>query len=154
MELPVRPVKGQLLHLRSMDGKPPVRHNLRGLDIYIVPRPDGRMVVGATVEEQAFDVTVTAGAALELLRAAYELLPGVTEMELTEIASGLRPGSPDNAPMIGPARPDGLIVATGHFRNGVLLTPVTADSVIAMIETGDVPAEVAGFSPHRFDAGG
>lgn len=152
--LPVRPVKGQLLHLRSADRMPPARRNIRGLDVYLVPRPDGRVVAGATVEERAFDKTVTAGAVLDLLRATYELLPGVTELELDEIAVGLRPGSPDNAPMIGETALAGLVAATGHFRNGVLLTPVTADCIADLVEKGTVAKEIEAFSPRRFDAGG
>lgn len=148
---PVRPVKGQLLHLRTPHGLPvPASRNIRGLEVYVVPRADGRVVVGATVEERGFEETATAGAVLELLRAAYELLPGITELELTETAVGLRPGSPDNAPLVGLSALQGLVVATGHYRNGVLLTPVTADAVADLVTTGSVPAVVEPFSPRRF----
>jgi glycine oxidase len=115
-----------------------------------VPRGDGRVVVGATVEDQGFDTQVTAGAVHELLRAALELLPDVAELELTETVVGLRPGSPDNAPMLGPTGPEGLVVATGHYRNGILLTPVTADAIAELLATGKVPEMIAPFGPARF----
>ncbi|MBW3603087.1 MAG: glycine oxidase ThiO [Actinobacteria bacterium] len=155
---PVRPVKGQLLHLRGAagtGGEPALlSRNLRGLDVYLVPRADGRLVVGATVEEQGFDDRVTAGAVLELLRDAYELLPGLAELELTETVCGLRPGSRDNAPLLGGSDPEGLILATGHYRNGILLAPVTADTIAELLVTGRVPALIAGFSPRRFATAG
>ncbi|HEV2894465.1 MAG TPA: glycine oxidase ThiO [Actinomycetota bacterium] len=147
---PVRPVKGQLLYLRGPADQPLCQGNVRGLEVYVVPRGDGRVVVGATVEEQGFDTQVTAGAVHELLRAALELLPDVAELELTETVVGLRPGSPDNAPMLGPAGPEGLVVATGHYRNGILLTPVTADAIAELLATGQVPEMIAPFGPARF----
>jgi glycine oxidase len=150
---PVRPVKGQLLYLRGPADQPLCSRNVRGLEVYVVPRGDGRVVVGATVEEQGFDTTVTAGAVHDLLRAALELLPDAAELELTETVVGLRPGSPDNAPMLGPAGPEGLVVATGHYRNGILLTPVTADAVAELLATGRVPELIAPFGPGRFAAG-
>jgi glycine oxidase len=150
---PVRPVKGQLLYLRGPAAEPLCSRNVRGLEVYVVPRGDGRVVVGATVEEQGFDTRVTAGAVHELLRAALELLPDVAELELLETVAGLRPGSPDNAPMIGPAGPEGLVVATGHYRNGILLTPVTADAVAELLATGRTPEAIAPFAPGRFAGG-
>jgi glycine oxidase len=147
---PVRPVKGQLLYLRGPADQPLCSGNVRGLVVYVVPRGDGRVVVGATVEEQGFDTRVTAGAVHDLLRAAMELLPDVAELELVETVVGLRPGSPDNAPMLGPAGPEGLVVATGHYRNGILLTPVTADAVAELLATGQVPELIAPFGPGRF----
>jgi glycine oxidase len=146
---PVRPVKGQLLHLRGPAADPLCRRNVRGLEVYVVPRADGRVVVGATVEEQGFDTRVTVGAVHELLRAAFELLPDVTELELVETVAGLRPGSPDNAPLLGPAGVDGLVVATGHYRNGILLAPVTAEAVAELLAGGRVPAAIAPFTPAR-----
>jgi len=106
-----------------------------------VPRRDGRLIVGATQEEQGFDTTVTAGGALELLREAYRVLPEVAEMELAGAIAGLRPGTPDNLPRIGPGAVDGLILATGHFRNGILLAPLTAELVAAQL--AGKPLEVA-----------
>jgi glycine oxidase len=147
---PVRPVKGQLLYLRGPADQPLCQRNVRGLEVYVVPRGDGRVVVGATVEEQGFDTRVTAGAVADLLRAALELLPDVAELELAETVVGLRPGSPDNAPMLGPSGPEGLVVATGHYRNGILLAPVTADAMAELLATGRVPDLIAPFTPGRF----
>ena len=147
---PVRPVKGQLLYLRGPADQPLCSRNVRGLEVYVVPRGDGRVVVGATVEEQGFDTRVTAGAVHDLLRAAMELLPDAAELELVETVVGLRPGSPDNAPLLGPAGPEGLVVATGHYRNGILNTPTTADTIAELLATGQVPEMIAPFSPGRF----
>jgi glycine oxidase len=147
---PVRPVKGQLLHLRGPADQPIATRNIRGGDVYIVPRGDGRLVVGATVEEQGYDTTVTAGGVMTLLRGAWEVLPGTQELELVETVAGLRPGSPDNAPMIGPSGLDGLVIATGHYRFGILLTPITARAIVQLLDEGTVPEEVAAFSPQRF----
>jgi glycine oxidase len=118
--------------------------------IYAVPRADGRLVVGATVEERGFDTAVTAGGVLELLREAYRALPDVAELELAEAAAGLRPGTPDNSPLIGAAATEGLLVATGHFRNGVLLAPVTGESIAALLAGEEPEADLAPFSPLRF----
>ena len=101
--------------------------------VYLVPRPDGRLVVGATVEEMGFDTTITAGAVHELLREAYRAVPEVAEMELVETRAGLRPGTPDNAPIVGPGAIEGLVLATGHFRNGILLAPLTAEKVARLV---------------------
>jgi glycine oxidase len=127
---PVRPVKGQVAELRARTGgEPPVRHILASERVYLVPREDGRLIVGATVEEMGFDTTVTAGGVHELLREAYRLLPDVAEMELTGVTAGLRPGTPDNIPLVGPGAIPGLVLATGHYRNGILLAPHTAEAV-------------------------
>jgi glycine oxidase len=132
---PVRPVKGQILELRSRDGAPPCQRIVSSERVYLVPRPDGRLVVGATVEEQGFDTAVTAGGVHELLREAYRLLPDVAEMELIEATAGLRPGTPDNLPAIGPSGVEGLLWATGHYRNGILLAPLTAAAVVDQLAT-------------------
>ncbi|MGH9040852.1 MAG: FAD-dependent oxidoreductase, partial [Acidimicrobiia bacterium] len=151
---PVRPVKGQILRLRGPVDPPLLRHNLRGLrqgrSVYLVPRADGRIVVGATMEEKGFDTTVTAGAVRELLEDAGELVPALAELELVEAIARLRPGTPDNAPLIGPSPLPGLVVAGGHYRNGVLLAPVTATAVTALLATGSLPEVAAPFSPLRF----
>ena len=147
---PVRPVKGQLLYLRGAADEQLLTHNVRGLDVYLVPRRDGRIVVGATVEERGFDMTVTAGAVYELLRDAFELVPGLSELELVECVAGLRPGSPDNAPMIGATGLDGLFVATGHYRNGILLTPLTAEAMAELLVSGTPPETIEPASPLRF----
>jgi len=153
---PVRPVKGQILRLRGPVDPPVLTHNLRGLrqgrSVYLVPRADGRIVVGASMEEKGFDTTVTAGAVRELLEDAGELVPAVAELELVEAIARLRPGTPDNAPLIGPGVFPGLVVATGHYRNGILLAPVTAGAVAELLTTGVLPEVAAPFSPLRFVA--
>jgi glycine oxidase len=149
---PVRPVKGQVLRLRSETpvlGRS-IRGLVRGSSVYLVPRTDGELVVGATQEEMGFDTTVTAGGLWELLRDARELLPGITELAFTEVTAGLRPGSPDNAPMMGATALPGLLLATGHFRNGVLYTPVTGDVMAELLATGEMPEVARPFSPGRF----
>ncbi|MBZ4016973.1 glycine oxidase ThiO [Streptomyces purpurogeneiscleroticus] len=152
---PVRPVKGQVLRLRIPAAYGPflsrtVRAVVRGGPLYLVPRENGDMVVGATSEELGWDTTVTAGGVYELLRDAHELVPGITELPLTETIAGLRPGSPDNAPLLGPTALPGLLLATGHFRNGVLLTPVTGDVMAHALTTGALPEEARPFTPLRF----
>ncbi|MBK5223259.1 MAG: glycine oxidase ThiO [Acidimicrobiia bacterium] len=146
--LPVRPVKGQILRVAVTPTAVLPTHVLRGLDVYLAPR-HGEVVIGATVEEVGPDTTVTAGAVADLLRAAWELVPGIAEAELVETAAGLRPGTPDNAPIIG-AVDHRVVVATGHYRNGVLLAPVTADAVAELVDTGSVPHEVVPFGADRF----
>jgi glycine oxidase len=130
---PVRPVKGQVLELRGRDGEPPARHILASERVYLVPRADGRLIVGATVEEMGFDTAVTAGGAHELLREAYRLLPEVAEMEFVEASAGLRPGTPSNLPLVGPGEIEGLFLATGHFRNGILLAPLAAATIADLL---------------------
>jgi glycine oxidase len=130
---PVRPVKGQVVELRSRDGEPVTSHILASERVYLVPRPDGRLVVGATVEEMGFDTTVTAGGVHELLREAYRLLPDIAEMEWVGATAGLRPGTPSNLPLVGPGAIDGLVLATGHYRNGILLAPLAAQAVADLI---------------------
>lgn len=151
---PVRPVKGQILRLRGSVDAPLLSRTVRGLvhgaSVYLVPRTDGEVVIGATAEERGFDATVTAGAVYELLRDAAEVVPGVSELELVEARAGLRPGSPDNAPLLGATAVEGLVAATGHYRNGILLTPVTADTVAELLVTGHAPELIAPFSPLRF----
>ena len=135
---PVRPVKGHALRLGPVAaGAPPlltrtVRGLVRGHSIYLVPRPDGSLVVGATVEERG-DTTVQAGAVHELLCDARAVVPGIDELELLEASAGLRPATPDNTPWIGWTALDGVAVATGHFRNGILLAPLTAAAVVDLL---------------------
>ena len=154
----VRPVKGQLLRLRHPDGMPPVlthtiRATVRGADIYLVPRADGEVVVGATQEERGPDRTVTAGAVHDLLHDAMSVLPVTSELILAETCAGLRPGTPDNGPVVGGCGTGGLLLATGHYRNGILMSPVTADAVVALL-TGQRPAaEWDPFTPSRFGSG-
>jgi len=131
---PVRPVKGQVLELRRRDGEPPANRILASERVYLVPRVDGRLIVGATVEEMGYDTAVTAGGVHELLREAYRLLPDVAEMELIGATAGLRPGTPNNLPIVGPGAIDGLVLATGHFRNGILLAPLAAEAIADVLE--------------------
>ncbi|MFE1962863.1 glycine oxidase ThiO [Streptomyces sp. NPDC059479] len=152
---PVRPVKGQVLRLTVPRRYAPflsrtVRAVVRGSQVYLVPRENGELVVGATSEELGWDTTVTAGGVYELLRDAHELVPGITELPLTETRAGLRPGSPDNAPLLGPTALPGLSLATGHYRNGVLLTPVTGDALATVLTTGELPDVARPFTPRRF----
>ncbi|TXS03013.1 glycine oxidase ThiO, partial [Streptomyces sp. col6] len=152
---PVRPVKGQVLRLTVPPAYAPflsrtVRAVVRGSHVYLVPRENGELVVGATTEEMGWDTTVTAGGVYELLRDAHELVPGITELPLTETRAGLRPASPDNAPLLGRTALPGLHLATGHGRNGVLLTPVTGDAMAALLADGELPEAARPFSPGRF----
>jgi glycine oxidase len=158
---PVRPVKGQIIRLRTTAamtaaGLPPgllrrtLRGVVRGASVYLVPRESGELVVGATQEELGPDTAVTAGGLWELLRDARALVPGITELELADVVAGLRPGTPDNAPLIGPSSLPGLVLATGHFRAGVLLAPVTADTVAAFLRTGQPDPIWQAFSADRF----
>jgi glycine oxidase len=147
---PVRPVKGQILRLHDPAGPGLLTRVLRMGPTYIVPRGDGRYVVGATQEERGFDTTVTAGAAFELLRDASELVPGVSEWVLDEFTAGLRPGTPDNLPVIGPGAAAGLYWATGHRRGGILLACATAELICGAL-TGEPPDPLAAaFAPARF----
>jgi glycine oxidase len=131
--VPVRPVKGQIMRLRDPVGAGLLGRVIRFEGGYMVPRGEGRYVLGATVEERGFELQATAGGIYELLREAHELLPGVGELEIEEISVGLRPGTPDNLPAIGPGALDGLIWATGHHRNGILLAPLTAELVLGLL---------------------
>ena len=150
---PVRPVKGQLLVLRGSPEQVVSTRIVTTERVYLVPRPDGRLVVGATVEERGFDLQVTAGGVHELLREGYRTLPDVAELELVEALAGLRPGTPDNSPLIGPGALDGLVLATGHHRNGILLTPLTAEAVAAMLAGDPVPPEAQPAHPGRLAEG-
>lgn len=156
--VPVRPVKGQILRLRDPAGPGLLRRAVRFEGGYVLPRPDGRYVLGGTVEERGFDLAPTAGGAYEMLRLARELVPGVSELEIEELSVGLRPGTPDNAPAIGPSTVEGLIWATGHYRNGILLAPLTAELVTGLLEHGAAPPGteelLAAADPRRFDASG
>jgi glycine oxidase len=151
---PVRPVKGQILNLRGPAAEPVCERIVATQWVYVVPRGDGRVVVGATVEENGFDLTVTAGGVHELLREAYRVLPEIAELELTDAIAGLRPGTPDNAPVIGAGALDGLVVATGHYRNGILLVPVTADAVAALVAGEEPPSPALPMAPTRFAEAG
>jgi glycine oxidase len=148
--VPVRPVKGQILRLRDPSGPGLLSSVIRRESIYLVPRGDGRYVLGGTTEEQGFDTSVTAGAVWELIRDAAEVVPGVLELELEQAQAGLRPGTPDNAPLLGAGALDGLVWATGHHRNGILLCPITAEIVVAALRGASVADVAAPFLPGRF----
>jgi glycine oxidase len=158
----VRPVKGQVLRLRDR-GRPPllgrtVRGVVEGSPVYLVPREDGGVVLGATQEERGYDTAVTAEGAYVLLRDALRLVPGASELELVEAHAGLRPASPDNLPLVGPYGPDGLVLAAGHGRNGILFTALTAALVAAYLTDAPAPDEVSRFArllaPERLLGGG
>jgi len=145
---PVRPVKGQIVELR-MDPDNPVTRVVRAPDVYILPKGDGRLLLGATQEEMGFDFTVTAGPVMRLIERAWEAMPLVYELELENVGVGLRPGSRDNLPVIGQTELPGLVMATGHFRHGILLAPLTADLVAQGLRDG-FASQRAAFSPARF----
>ena len=152
---PVRPVKGQMLALQMETGIT-VKNVIRTvrarypMSVYLVPRTDGRLIVGATTEEMGFDTRLTAGGVFELLRGAWEAVPGVYELPLLETWTGLRPGSRDNAPILGETPIENLIYATGHYRNGILLTPITAYEVSKLILTGETSETITPFRLDRF----
>jgi glycine oxidase len=148
--VPVRPVKGQVLRLRDPHGPGLVDRTVRTSDAYIVPRADGRYVLGATMEERGFDTAPTAGGVYELLRDVSEVLPGVLELEVEEVLAGLRPATPDNVPAIGPGALDGLFWATGHHRNGILLSGLTGELAAAALDGDDLPAFAEPADARRF----
>jgi glycine oxidase len=151
--LPVRPVKGQIIRLDPRGLPSPgltVRGLVQGNEVYLVPRPSGReIVLGATVEEKGFDSSVTAGGVYELLRDARAVIPLAGEYALAETSVGWRPGTPDNAPILGESGLPGLLLATGHYRNGVLLTPITAEVIATLVLTGTTPEEARPFGLGR-----
>ncbi|WP_376792990.1 glycine oxidase ThiO [Thermoflexus sp.] len=147
---PVRPVKGQMLAVQMPPEAPLLQHVVWGADAYLVPRRDGRLLIGATVEEKGFDANLTAGGIFRLLRGAWEMLPGVDELPIVEMWVGFRPGSRDDAPILGPTAVEGLIMATGHYRNGILLAPITAYAIHHLIVHGDLPEIAKPFTIERF----
>jgi glycine oxidase len=146
--MPIRPVKGQIMRLRDPAGQDLVTRTIRTREGYLVPRGEGRYVLGATVEERGWDTAPTSGATLELIRDLAEVVPGVLELEIEELGAGLRPGTPDNLPVIGPAA--GLVWATGHYRNGILLADVTAEAVVSVLAGEGLPEWAARCDPARF----
>jgi glycine oxidase len=147
---PVRPIKGQMLALRMDPTAPLLNHVVRLPGVYLVPRRDGRLIVGATVEEKAFDTSLTAGGLLALLEAGWRAVPSIEELPIEEMWVGHRPGSRDDAPILGRGPIDGLIYATGHHRNGILLAPVTADAIARLVLEGVLDAAVRSFGVERF----
>ena len=144
--LPIVPVKGQTLRLQ---GPLPATRIIRSEHVYVVPRASGETVIGATIEDAGFDTTVTEAATETLLRQAIRAVPAVVDLELVEAIASLRPATPDNGPLIGEW--EGLLVASGHYRNGILLAPVTAEAVAALLTGEAPPPEAAPFDPRRFD---
>ncbi len=149
---PVRPVKGQVLTLLMDPQAPLLSHVLWAPKIYLVPRRDGRLIIGATVEEQGFDESLTAGGVFSLLEAAWRAVPAIEELPIAETMVGFRPTSRDDAPILGASSVEGLVIASGHHRNGILLAPITADAVSQLILSGRVPPLIAGFGLDRFQA--
>ncbi|HYL49545.1 MAG TPA: glycine oxidase ThiO [Stellaceae bacterium] len=147
---PVRPVKGQMLALKMDPASPLLRHVVWAPRAYLVPRQDGRLIVGGTVEEKGFDGDLTAGGIFALLEGAWRAVPGTEELAIDEMWVGFRPGSRDDAPLLGPSSVAGLVHATGHYRNGILLTPVTADLIAHYLLSGEIDAAMAPFTPSRF----
>jgi glycine oxidase len=147
---PVRPVKGQMIALKMDPRKPILTHQLWAPGVYLVPRLDGRLLVGATVEEKGFDASLTAGAQLSLLDAAWRALPAIEELAIEETWAGFRPGSRDDAPVLGYSPVEGLVYATGHYRNGILLTPITAEAITSLILDGKMEPVVQPFGLERF----
>lgn len=150
VRVPVRPVKGEILRLRAAPGRRVCERIIVGERFYLVPRESGELVLGATVEERGFDLRVSAGGVHELLREAYRALPELAELELVEAGAGLRPGSPDNAPIFGRHREGRLVLATGLYRNGVLLAPLLAAGLDAVLGDNPIPTGLAGLGLDRF----
>ncbi len=146
---PVRPVKGQMIQMRR---KRPfdLQHVVRGPEAYLAPKSDGRIVMGATSEEMGFDTTVTAGGLYDLLEGGWEVVPGIRDLPVDETWAGLRPASRDHAPLLGRTSAPGLVMATGHYRHGILLTPITAEEIARLVHTGETSDWLRPFSPQRF----
>jgi glycine oxidase len=147
---PVRPIKGQMLSLRMDQASPLLSHVVWAPGAYLVPRRDGHLLVGATVEEKGYDTSLTAGGMLTLLEAAWRAVPAVEELPIDEMWVGHRPGSRDDAPILGAGAIDGLIYATGHHRNGILLTPITADAIAQLVLDGVADPAIRPFGNERF----
>ncbi len=146
---PTRPVKGQMLYV-AMPQKEMVRHVVRAPDVYLIPRSDGRMLIGTTMEEAGFDKQTVPETILKLRKAALDLVPKLADARILEAWAGLRPGTPDGLPILGATPTPGYFVATGHFRDGILLAPVTA-RVMSQLISGQAPDfDLSAFSPQRF----
>jgi glycine oxidase len=145
---PVRPAKGQMVSLRCAAAK--IERVLWSERIYVVPRSDGRILCGATVEHMGFDKSVTAGGVHANLDAAIELAPVLASARVEETWAGLRPDTPDHLPILGPTDIEGLLIATGHYRSGVLLTPITAKLICELVEGKTPSVDCERFSPLRF----
>jgi glycine oxidase ThiO len=144
---PTRPVKGQML---SIVGGPAIEHVVRSSEIYLVPRSDGRLLIGATVEESGYDKRTNAESIQHMFEAAVRLVPALAQARRQEIWAGLRPGTPDDLPILGATSTPGYFVATGHFRDGILLAPVTAHLMAQVVSGGKADYDLSAFSPQRF----
>ena len=153
LEVPTRPVKGQMV-CYAMPQKELLRHVVRSSAIYLIPRSDGRLLAGATVEDAGFDKRTVPETILELRRAAVVMLPALEQARLLEDWAGLRPGTPDNLPILGGTSIRGYFVATGHFRDGILLAPVTAGIMTEVINRGNCAYDLAPFALDRFETVG
>ena len=146
----MRPLKGQMLALQMDPAAPILTHTIWAPTTYLIPRLDGRLLIGATVEERGFDDTITAGGLLALLDTAWRALPTIEELPVVEQWVGFRPTSRDDAPIFGPTSVEGLFLATGHHRNGILLAPLTADAVSLAVLGQDMPEIARPFTLDRF----
>jgi glycine oxidase len=152
LDLPIRPCKGQILTVQMPPQQILTEHVIWGEDVYLIPRRDGRLLIGATVEEKGYDPDLTVGGVLELLQKAWEILPGLYDMPIRETQVGFRPRSPDDAPILGPTPLKGLYLATGHHRNGILLTPLLAQAITQLLEEGNLPTLCQPFTLARFQS--
>lgn len=148
----VRPVKGQIVQL-AIERPFALTHVVRGPQAYLAPKSDGRLVVGGMMEEMGFDTRVTAGGMYRLLEGAWEVVPGIYDLPVTDTWAGLRPGTRDNAPILGWSSSPGVMIATGHFRHGFLLTPITAETITQLLLKNETSPLLVPFSPHRFQTG-
>jgi glycine oxidase len=153
IHVPVRPLKGQSLALRTSQSAPATTHTIWTEQVHIAPKADGRLIIGATVEECGFDTSITAGGIFALLDGVRRALPSVEEMQVEAVWSGLRPTSEDDAPILGVTPVQGLLLAVGHHRNGILLAPATADAIAGLVLGKDIMAEAAPLGLSRFRRG-
>lgn len=145
---PVKPRKGQMLYVQPRAGL--LQHVLRAPDVYLVPRSSGKVLIGATVEDVGYDKAVDPATIHSLLSAATKYLPELVSSPITQSWAGLRPGTPDDLPLIGPTGTPGVFVASGHFRNGILLAPITAEIMADLVEGRPSPLNIDAFAPARF----
>jgi glycine oxidase len=153
-QAPIRPIKGQMLSLQMDPAQPLLHHVLWAPKVYLVPRRDGQLLIGATVEEKGFEDAMTAGGVFALLEAAWRAIPSIEELPIAEMWAGHRPGSRDDAPVLGATPVDGLYLANGHHRNGILMTPLSGQAVAAEILTGRRHDSLAPFRVERFHSPG
>jgi glycine oxidase len=150
LDIPMRPLKGQALALRTSRQTGAPRHVIWTEQIHLAPKGDGQLIVGSTMEDAGFNPAITAGGVLALLEGAHRALPSSEEMEIEAVWSGFRPTTDDDAPIIGESGIPGLLLATGHHRNGILLAPVTATAIEQLITDGAISGAAHQFSLARF----